>query len=288
MLTATALALFTLLCITLSDDLAWDNVTRSTRNELVFHERHRGYGAFVLRRDYDRRFLFALLLALGLLGGLVGASYLFAPQGITVVPPHHVVDWELDQVYDAPLDAPAPKRTSAPAPSTPTPPDAGRDPGPVEAGAAVDSIKADTPPQVDTAAFGDGTNKGPAGPGSDPGPDDGGTGDGSSSGSIGGTREIAEVDVQPEFPGGHARMMEYVQRHIRFPESDGRKQKVHVQFVVDTDGHVLDVTAKGGAPRAYAVAAEDVVKGMPAWVPAMRKGYKVACRLVLPISFETK
>jgi hypothetical protein len=83
-------------------------------------------------------------------------------------------------------------------------------------------------------------------------------------------------------------MYDFVQRNIQFPEYDGGKQKVYVEFIVDTEGNVLSVIARGKNQQAYAEAAENVVKRMPAWTPALRKGKKVACRLVLPISFETK
>ncbi len=82
MLIAAALLLFTLLCIALSDDRAWDNVTRSARNSLVFDGRHREYGAFELRREYDRRFVLALFLGIGVLGVGVGIARLFASEGL--------------------------------------------------------------------------------------------------------------------------------------------------------------------------------------------------------------
>jgi hypothetical protein len=156
----------------------------------------------------------------------------------------------------------------------------------VEAGAQTDSTKV-VDPQPDTLAMG--------GPGKGPDPVDPKTGGGGEPGTGGDPKgtlddptDLGGVDSPPKFPGGDIRMYDFVQRNIQFPEYDGGKQKVYVEFIVDTEGNVLSVIARGKNQQAYAEAAENVVKRMPAWTPALRKGKKVACRLVLPISFETK
>ena len=64
MFTVALLVLFTILCLLLSGDGAWDNVTKPSRNELVFEGRPKDYGAFVLRREYSRRFILAFSGAL--------------------------------------------------------------------------------------------------------------------------------------------------------------------------------------------------------------------------------
>jgi hypothetical protein len=46
----------------------WQQITSSVRNEMVFEHRNRAYGAYVLRRDYEKRLviiLFAFILFLG-------------------------------------------------------------------------------------------------------------------------------------------------------------------------------------------------------------------------------
>jgi len=46
----------------------WQQVTSSIRNEMVFEHRNRAYGAYVLRRDYEKRLviiLFGIILFLG-------------------------------------------------------------------------------------------------------------------------------------------------------------------------------------------------------------------------------
>lgn len=61
------LLLLTILCVVLDDGRAWDNVTRSVRNDLVFEGRHQGFAPYVVKRDYDRRFVIALFTGIGVL-----------------------------------------------------------------------------------------------------------------------------------------------------------------------------------------------------------------------------
>ena len=39
----------------------WQQVTSSIRNEIVFEHRNKEYGAYVLRRDYDKRLMLIIL-----------------------------------------------------------------------------------------------------------------------------------------------------------------------------------------------------------------------------------
>ena len=57
------------LSIAMAMDMSWNNVLTNARNEMVFADRHRDYGAFVLRRDYTKRLILAVIgsvLAFGL------------------------------------------------------------------------------------------------------------------------------------------------------------------------------------------------------------------------------
>lgn len=284
--TIVLLLLFTTLCILLSADHAWDNVTKPERNDLVFDGRHRAYGAFVLRREYDRRALLAFVGALGVVGGAVTLPALLRSTPTIHVAPPRAIDVDLTDTYTAPptapqpLPQPKPVTHASPAPA-PTPHDVVVVP--------TDSVKAVIDPDpkphdpgpTDPAPSGGGGPKGP-----DPGPSRGTTG--SPLGSRENPTGLADVDVAPEFQGGMARMVGFVQDHIRFPEDETTAQKEWVEFIVDVDGSVVEVHAKGKAAVAYSQAAEAVVRAMPKWKPARKRGENVACRLVLPIDFRTK
>ncbi len=291
MLTTLLLLLFTALCVLLSADRAWDNVTKPERNSLVFDGRHRAYGAFVLRREYDRRAMFAFVGALGLVGGAVMLPRLFGHgSAIHVAKPTTEIIVDLSDTYVAPPTPPAPPQPPQPPTAHVTPPA-----GPVQRDIVVipvDSTVTTTEPDpnkkdpdsIDQRTGDDSGRKGPDTGGDKPTGGDTGTPFGTRLNPTG----MADVDVVPEFIGGMDALRRFVQDHIRFPEDDVTAQKEWVEFVVDADGSVVDVTAKGKAAKAYAEAAEAVVRAMPKWKPARKQGAKVACRLVLPIDFRTK
>lgn len=287
MLIAAVLLLFTLLCIALSDDRAWDNVTRATRNQLVFDGRHQAYGAFQLRREYDRRFAFAILLGIGTLGVGVAVARLFPSQAITPPPiPQIIVDFfPSPDVPTVPPDPPAPKAIPPSPPAPPKPPAPG-------AGTiiVIDSTRTAPdpgPPSLPEPA------PGPAGPvGPDPGPvppgPPGGGGDPGGSPFIPtGIVNVTDVQELPEFPGGEASMYRWLPRNVDLDGIDFDRERIYVQFVVGADGTIRDVKCVKGTNTLLMRAAEDVVRRMPKWKAARMNGHDVACRLVLPISFET-
>lgn len=284
MLIAAALLLFTLLCITLSDDRAWDNVTRSARNQLVFDGRHQAYGAFQLRREYDRRFILAVVSGIGLLGAGILALWSLAPRSaVDPIPRTIVIDRTLDplpDIFTVPPEPPAPGPVRPAASSSGAP-----------SIIVVDSTRS----LIDTASFTPPTpDPGPTGPtgGTDPALLGGGAGPGSVPGGTGpgpidtDTLDIGFVEEQPEFPGGISAMHKFIQDNVRW-NVEGRG-KIYISFVVDADGSVVQVKAKNGNGDALAREAERLVRQMPRWTPAKMNGRPVKCRLVLPISFETR
>lgn len=285
MITTVLLLLFTVLCALLSADHAWDNVTKPERNALVFDGRHRGYGAFMLRREYDRRFLLAFAGAAGLVGGALLLPQLLITSGSAhLLAAPKVVDVTLaDQPIDIPKASAQPKVQHVAKPPAPIPPARHTE----TIVTVIDSAVVDDHKKPDAHSDPGTTGPDHAGGGAKPGPTDGGD-----KGSLLGTWkepiDMAGVDSLPEFIGGMGAMTRFVQDHIRFPEDDPTTQKEWIEFVVDVDGSVMAVRAKGRAQKAFSQAAEQVVKSMPKWKPAMRKGEKVACRLVLPIDFRTK
>lgn len=288
MITLFVLLAFTLVCLLLSGDRAWDNVTMRGRNDLVFEGRNRSYGAFVLRKEYDRRFLFAFVGAIALLGSavLVPTAWvrLFGHVSAAVERTRGEIVVEVE-VPPIELPKAAPVKATALTPPSPAP---APKPSPAAIPLVVDSLPTDPgpAPQPDPGPAVTGPSGGPTDPGGDPGT--GGSPFGSDLGTSTNPASAADVDSMPEFIGGYGAMVRYVQDHIRFPEDDPGAQKEFVQFVVDADGTVVQVKAKGRASKAHGAAAERVVAGMPKWKPAVRKGKRVACVLVLPIEFRTK
>ncbi|MBL7984909.1 MAG: energy transducer TonB [Flavobacteriales bacterium] len=288
MLTIALLIVFTLLCILLSGDRAWDNVTKPERNDLVFQGRHRAYGAYVLRRDYERRSVLAFVGALAVMGGAIVVPHALSLLGagtnaMVPVVPRIMVDVELkDLPFEPPAPDPEPVQP-APKPAAAAPVAPAPEPGYVEATDSllvVDTVSASAPAPGPVAPVGGGT----------PAPGGGGapSGGGPSPFTPDAPADLGVVEVVPEFIGGHAAMTRFIQDNLRIHNDDITQAKEWVAFVVDADGSVVRVHAKGRAEKAFSDAAERVVKAMPKWKPAKYKGKDVPCVLVLPIELTTR
>ena len=97
------------------------------------------------------------------------------------------------------------------------------------------------------------------------------------------------VEQMPSFPGGEGALMQYLSSHIHYPASareNGYQGTVVVQFEVETDGSLRDVSAMNAKGyTALAAEAARVVKGMPRWNPGRQNGHKVVVRYSLPVRF---
>ncbi|MBR5603744.1 MAG: energy transducer TonB [Bacteroidales bacterium] len=97
------------------------------------------------------------------------------------------------------------------------------------------------------------------------------------------------VEVMPEFPGGPAKMMEYIQKNIKYPmmarESD-IQGRVFVSFVVEPDGSISNVGVMRGIGGGCDEEAVRVVNSMPKWNPGKQRGTAVRCSFTVPIIFK--
>ena len=58
----------------------WQLVTSATRNDIVFQNRNQKYGAYVIRRDYDRNMVYIMLGVMLSIGTLVGGFMYFKSE----------------------------------------------------------------------------------------------------------------------------------------------------------------------------------------------------------------
>lgn len=286
MIIAAAILLFTLLCVALSGDHEWANVTRPERNDLVFDGRHRSYGAYVLRRDYDRRLLFALLIGFGSLGAGVLVMRTFFHGAVVPFTAQRFIDVVIPIIVEPPPTPP-----DLP-PTPPTPPFGGNPTPAVGVLLVLDTARFDEKdttstapplPPSDSLATGSGPGKGP-GPVIPP----------IGGGGLGGGKEIVDIYVleeRPSFPGGEAAMYGWLKDHIRYPDrlvDQGEEDKVYVEFVVEQDGSISLVKAVKGKHELSKAEAARVVARFPKWSPGKMNGNPVRCRLTLPVSFRLK
>ena len=102
--------------------------------------------------------------------------------------------------------------------------------------------------------------------------------------------EIYEyVDENAQFPGGEEACFNWLSEHIKYPSIcvENRVQgRVIINFVVNTDGSIVDVKTISSPDPNLSQEAERVVKMMPKWKPAHEGNRIVRSRFTLPISFR--
>lgn len=96
------------------------------------------------------------------------------------------------------------------------------------------------------------------------------------------------VEEQPGYPGGEEARISYLQQNIKYPEEAkelGIQGKVFVTFVVEVDGSITDVRVLRGIGGGCDEEAIRVVRSMPKWVPGKQRGVPVRVQFNLPIKF---
>jgi periplasmic protein TonB len=97
------------------------------------------------------------------------------------------------------------------------------------------------------------------------------------------------VERMPEFPGGEAAMNQFIARNIRYPviaQENGIQGRVVCQFVVNTDGKIVDVEVVRPIEESLDKEAIRVIKSMPPWTPGRQGGKNVRVKYTLPIRFR--
>lgn len=100
---------------------------------------------------------------------------------------------------------------------------------------------------------------------------------------------FTNVEKNPEFPGGAKELFKFLSKNIKYPKDckkKGIQGNVVVQFVVDTDGSITDVTIIKKVHPSLDEEAIRVAKAMPKWIPGMNNGKNVKVKFILPINFR--
>ncbi|MDR0961437.1 MAG: TonB family protein [Mediterranea sp.] len=102
--------------------------------------------------------------------------------------------------------------------------------------------------------------------------------------------EIFEVvEKMPNFPGGDAALMSFMQKNIKYPtisQENGTQGRVSIQFVVNKDGSVVDAVVLRGVDPYLDKEALRVVNAMPKWNPGMQRGKPVRVKYTVPVTFR--
>jgi len=95
----------------------------------------------------------------------------------------------------------------------------------------------------------------------------------------------------PLYPGGEEAMNQFIEDNLIYPESalkDNVSGRVIVRFLVDTAGMPTTVHIQQGLTPDCNLAAMEVIKKMPAWIPATRDRKKTTGFVTVPVIFKIK
>lgn len=275
--------IFLVLIITIYDYVSaksWQQVSSPNRNDLVFANRNKSYGAYVLRNEYDKRMMIIIISLLLFISLSYGAWMIYKsiPEAVPPIPP----------VDTTQMTIPAPPVEEVP----PPPPE--DIPPPVEETVAfmppivvdipvedeipiqeeMEEVKASTVTQT-----GEGDEFAPPVDEGGPPVDE-----------TGGEPETF-VDEEAEFPGGYPAMMAFIQKNLVFPETaieNNVQGKCFLRFVVSVGGSISSVQVTKGVPDCPECdkAAVKAIKSMPNWKPGKLNGRIVSSYCSIPINFS--
>ena len=270
------------------------NSSFENMNEIVFENRNKLYGAYVIRKSYNERVLTSLLFALSAILLLLTIPYIVRLYNGTETLKTPLIDTKWVSVEYTieklkPVETPQ-KETKSSAPQKPVTDKA------LTANVRVTDAKTienATPPIIDNSAK----------PTNNPVDNDSGkTGTGKennttptfdSTGYYANRAAVTdvEVDVKPEFPGGENALPNYIRDHVHFPEiakENNISGTVVISFIIDQNGNIVDVNPERKVGGGCTEIAKKAVSDMPKWKPGKYKGHPVKVKMYLPISFKLK
>jgi protein TonB len=263
----------------------WNNVVYEGRNELVFEKKNKEYGAYQLRRGYNRTVNMALLIGIGIF-----VFFALLPKIMELLTPSEEDLLKNTQEVAIDLTEPPPIDETEPPPPPPPPPPV------METVKFVPPVVTDEevpdeeiPPPQEKLSETQVSTETQEGSGDIIIPD--GTGNevvGSEPEQI-----FTIVEQMPSFPGGEDKLMEFLNKNISYPameKDNGISGTVYVNFIVDKDGKIKDVKVVRGVKGGPGCDKEAlrVISKMPDWSAGKQNGRQVSVQFVLPIKFQLR
>lgn len=260
--------------------------------DIIFEGRNKEYGAYELRKTYNKRMIFALLVTAGIIAAAF-ISYILANSFDSDSAKEAIVvqEVQLEEIKEEKNEPPPP-------PPPPKPPD----PPKVEMAKFTppkivkdEEVKEDEkPPEVEKledTKIGTINQEGEKDLGIIAPPvDDAGKG------VVEAPKKVEEdwdktftkVEIESQYPGGAAAWQRYLIKTLRYPQEaqDNEIQgAVVVQFIVDKEGTVSSVEAISG-PQELRGEAVRVIQKSGKWTPAVQNGRQVKSYKKQPIVFR--
>ncbi len=256
----------------------WSSAINPERRDIVFENRNKEYGGFALRRDYQRRILYALLVTLITFSLAITAPLIISFLSKTDFGKDIKITEGITLEEPPPID----KNTPPPPPIPPppvqqtikfTPPVVVKDELVDEPPPTQEEVK-----EVQVSIVTQEGDKNLIDLPPDPIDPDAG-------------KVFLVVEEMPSFPGGEEKLMEYLRSKIKYPtiaRENGITGRVYVSFIVDKDGKIKDVKKLRGIGGGCDEEALRVVSTMPDWKPGRQNGRNVTVQYNLPVNFNLK
>ena len=241
-------------------------------DDILFENRNKGYGAYFLRKQYNKLLLKALIITLSAFLLLILMPYL-----IGLFHKEPVMDINSIQVEELPVqitDIP----NLAP-PSAPPPLETAKQP----AVQIKDSTAEKPDDKKDTAHVAAKSDKGKI---DSIGTNQNGVNGGQDTGKV-----YISVQKVPSFPGGMDQMHTYLTNNIHYQPNDfpgNVPNKVTINMIIEKDGSISHITISHPSPKNIENEALRVVKMMPRWQPGMNQDKPVRVFVRFAINFPRK
>lgn len=263
--------------------------------DILFDGKNKEYGAYDLRKSYNKRIVTALVTVISLLLlFLLGSALANVIGKKKVVPMEVAQEVQLEKVPEKKPDVvppPPPPPKMAPPPKVEiakfTPPKIVPD----------DKVKEDEKPpeveKVETAKIGAINQEGTKDEGVVAPPVES-KGTGTVVAPVAQTEDydktFTKVENPATFPGGPDAWRRFLERALsNYPEQaqeNGTQGVVRVQMVVDKEGNISEVKALNDPGDGLGDYAVSIIKKGPKWIPAEQNGRKVTYRFVQTITFQ--
>ena len=261
--------------------------------DILFDGRNKEYGAYELRRSYNKRLTVAIsamiLIALLIFLGSVISKEAEKNKKAKM----EVQDVKLEEVKEQPKNEPPPPPPPPKMPEPPkieiakfTPPKIVKD----------EEVKEDEKPpeieKIEEAKIGTINQEGTKDDGIVAPPvESKGTGDVVAPKAVEEDYDkvFTKVENPAEFPGGPDAWRRYLERNLQYPDDaqeNGTQGVVKVQFIVDKEGNISEVQALNDPGDGLAEEAVRIIKRGPKWTPAEQNGRKVIYRHIQAITFR--
>jgi len=263
----------------------WSEAINMNRNELVFSNKNKAYGAYQIRKGYINTLLIATAAA-----SVIFIMAVVLPSIISGISSRQkkekVISNEqlnMDPLEDAKKELPPPP----PPPPPPTEPPKIETKQFIETEIVDEQVKEEVKTQEELQDTKVGTADQE---GKDEGeiviPEDKGNGNAP-------VEEVKQepftiVEENPTFPGGEAAMFKFLQSHMQYPQYEKEADisgRVFVRFVVQADGSIDNVSITRKVSPGLDKEAMRVVQLMPKWNPGKQGGRAVPVWFNLPVNF---